>query len=166
MQIFCHWFVGVVVDLTLEDQCWFYKLEDPVLKCTVYSLSETIHIHWRRDNAKIGSGGKPVGDERTQYNITSYTNNTVRQERLHVSLANFSIEQQSSFRCESRGMFSLDVFMDILGKLLQSIYLFYNVIHIRQVYISRERHYTLTPASLIKPTEIPTNTFSHNWGVV
>lgn len=103
------------VELVVEDPCWFYNLKDPVLMCTVNSMEE--FVLWRRDILLIGLDGRPAGEDRTQYNITSYTYNTMRHEKLHIfnNIAMLSIEQHSKFQCESQGHSSPSIFLQIPG---------------------------------------------------
>lgn len=111
---------GNRVDLMTEDPCWFYTNEDPVLICTVPSVRWT--IYWRRDDMFIGLGGRPVGNDISQYNITTYMsfngNSTTRQEKLRVSriMANSSLQMKSKFRCEHQGYSSPNVYLKISGK--------------------------------------------------
>lgn len=103
------------VELKVNDPCWFYKSEDPVLTCTVNSADW--YIYWRRDDGLIGMSGIPVGNDLSHYNITKYTNSTVMQERLGVSgsILNSSWHHNSQFRCESQGFFSRNVNIPVPG---------------------------------------------------
>lgn len=106
-----------LVELEIEDLCWFYTFENPVFTCTVHDFNGA--ILWRRDDLFVGLGGRPVGNDWSQYNITSnMTNSLVRQERLHVfgHIVNSSIERASTFRCENQGYSSQNVYLEIPGK--------------------------------------------------
>lgn len=111
-------FTAITVLLEVAKPCWFYQSEGPVLTCTVHSLEWS--IRWRRDYLIIGIDGRPVGDNIPHYNITSSTNNTLRQEKLHVSssIAESLVEKQSNFRCENQGYSSLNVKLQRSGKSL------------------------------------------------
>lgn len=107
----------MTVELKLEDPRWYNKSEDPVLTCTVHSLFGT--INWKRDDLFIGLDGRLVGNDVSEYNMTSHLNqnNTVREEKLYVSrnMAMSSVKQHSAFRCESQGFSSPNIYLSALG---------------------------------------------------
>lgn len=84
--------------------------------CTVYSVDGT--IYWRRGDLFIVMDGRPIGNDKSLYNVTAYTNNTAKQERLRVSteLAVSSINKRANFWCENQGYSSLNIFFNIPGK--------------------------------------------------
>lgn len=109
--------ICVQIELEIDDPCWYYKSQDPVLTCTVYSMDW--YITWKRDGLLVGIGGRMVSYyDDNRYQIISYTNNTVRQEKLRVSVeeAMSSITRRSPFHCEHHGYSSPDMYLNIPGK--------------------------------------------------
>lgn len=103
------------VHLEIEDQCWFYKAKDPVIKCSVSPVFG--NIKWKRDNRLVANGGKLIGNEASQYQIWFHTSRTIRQEKLNISkhIWKSSLEHDSSFHCESQGYSSQTVSLAIPG---------------------------------------------------
>lgn len=109
---------AVRLDLVVEDRCWFYKLQDPVFVCTVDSMDLT--ISWRRDWVHVAVGGKPVGKDRSMYNMSADTlkNITVRQEKLQLSgkITEDVLARYSEILCENQGYQSERLKLQIPGK--------------------------------------------------
>lgn len=110
----CHT-TTFLVELVFEDLCWFDKSLNPVFTCTVHALYDI--ILWRRDNSLIGLGGKLLDFEIGLYDITIYTNRTVRVERLRLlsSIVELSQQLSSKFRCETQYYSSKTIDMQIPG---------------------------------------------------
>lgn len=110
------------IELDIENVCWFYKSEHPIRTCTVHSLDW--NIEWRRDNLLIALNGRPVGKDKNWYSTISFTNGTLRQERLYVStkIAMSSHNKASKFRCENKGLNSPNHPLYIAGNVLLLCY--------------------------------------------
>lgn len=105
-------------ELVVEDPCWFYKSNDPVLVCTVHSSDGD--IYWRRDDLFLGDDGRLLENNGAAgYNISSYSISVMRQEKLHISakLAMSFIKLSNKFRCETRFYSSSEIYLHIPGEL-------------------------------------------------
>lgn len=108
----------ILVEISVEDPCWFYKSDNPVFLCTVHSTSDI--ILWKRDNVLLGLDSRPIEMETTIYiyEITSnIINDNVRQEKLCLfdNIMMSAMTQQSTFHCESQDNTSPSIHLYIPG---------------------------------------------------
>lgn len=106
------------VSLQVDDLGWFCKSEEAVLTCTAPGPGNT-SIVWRHKNNMIGFDAKPLNE--SLYHLSSYSNSTMRQDKLRVSssIALYSVRELSAFHCEIPGYSSRAIHLFILGNILK-----------------------------------------------
>lgn len=107
------------IDLQIENPCWFYEGQSPVLVCAAHSME--LPITWRLGWQHIAIGGTIVDNGMLASNLSSYAiqNNTRRQEILQLSsdITTYALAVDYEFSCEQKGYQSQFLPLHIPGNL-------------------------------------------------